>query len=74
MDPISKHAQKLASVLEIEFGQFCGVEESPEEVAIRLLLGHRWPKWKRASTHTEERNCERCKLLGVRGPAWTVLP
>ena len=38
------------------------------------LLGHRWPKWKRVSENSEERNCERCKILGVHAPAWTVLP
>jgi hypothetical protein len=39
-----------------------------------FLFGHRWPKWKRVSEHTEERNCGRCKILGVRAPAWTVMP
>jgi hypothetical protein len=38
------------------------------------VLGHRWPEWKRVSEHSEERNCKRCKILGVRAPAWTVLP
>ena len=38
------------------------------------IFGHRWPEWRRATDHTQERNCERCKILGVRGPAWTVLP
>ena len=35
MDPNT--TQKLASVLESEFGQVCGAKESPEETAIRLL-------------------------------------
>ena len=38
------------------------------------IFGHRWPEWKRATECTQERNCERCKIVGVRGPAWTVLP
>lgn len=42
-----------------------------------FIFGHRWPRWKKITEETgktEERYCERCKLLGCRGPAWAVLP
>ena len=38
------------------------------------IVGHSWSEWKKVNNLEEERYCKRCKLLGIRAPAWTVLP
>ena len=52
----------------------CATRVSWWKLLLCRILGHRWPEWQTFQQGQDKRNCKRCHILGVRAPAWTVLP